>query len=69
MKRVSRQVALARPATNTKSSTTYRELKPVLDDLYESFKRQDQEERIKERINKAVAEEREKWETRLAKER
>jgi hypothetical protein len=45
------------------------QLKPILDDLYESFKSQDQEERIKERINKAVAAEREKWETRLAKER
>ena len=45
------------------------ELKPILDDLYESFKREGQEEKTKERINKAVAEERAKWETRLAKER
>jgi hypothetical protein len=45
------------------------ELKPVLDDLYERFNRQDQEERTREKINRAVAEEREKWETRLAKER
>jgi hypothetical protein len=52
------------------------ELRPVLDDLYESFKRQDQEdkrrdqeEKIKKRINKAVEEEREKWETRLANKR
>jgi hypothetical protein len=42
------------------------ELKPILDDLYASFKR---ERRQQERINKAVAQEREKWEKRLAKER
>jgi hypothetical protein len=45
------------------------ELKPFLDDLYENLKRERQENRTRERINKAVAEEREKWETRLAKER
>jgi hypothetical protein len=33
------------------------------------FKRQDEERRQQDRINKAVAEEREKWEERLAKER
>lgn len=41
------------------------ELKPILDDLYKSF----EERRQQDRINKAVAEEREKWEERLANER
>jgi hypothetical protein len=45
------------------------ELKLVLDGLYESFKRRDEERRQQDRINKAVAEERKKWEERLAKER
>jgi hypothetical protein len=45
------------------------ELKPVFDDLYESFNRQDQEERTKERINKAVTEERDRWVKRLDADR
>src|SRR5271169_283437 len=45
------------------------ELKPILSDLYESFKRQDEARHQQERINEAVAGERAKWETRLAKER
>ncbi len=45
------------------------ELKPILDDIYEGFKRHDEERRQKDRINKAVAEEREKWIEQLAKER
>jgi hypothetical protein len=40
------------------------ELKPILDDLYASFKQQDE----RRRIDKAVAEEREKWVERLAEE-
>jgi hypothetical protein len=45
------------------------ELKPILDDLYEDFKRREEERRQQDRIDKAVAEEREKWVERLAKER
>ena len=45
------------------------ELKPVLDYVYENFRRQDEERRQNDKINKAVAEEREKWIDRLAKER
>jgi hypothetical protein len=55
-----------RPSSNQYKVVNHlSELKPVLDNLYEIFKRQDQQERI----NRAVAEEREKWEKRLAKER
>jgi hypothetical protein len=45
------------------------ELKPILDHLYEDFKRREEERRQQDRIDKAVAEEREKWVERLAKER
>jgi hypothetical protein len=45
------------------------ELKPILDDLYEGFKRRDEGRRQQDRINKAVAAEREKWDEQLAKER
>jgi hypothetical protein len=45
------------------------ELTPKLDDLYKSFKRQEEERRQQERIDKAVAQERARWENLLAKER
>jgi hypothetical protein len=52
------------------------ELKRPLDDIYDSFKRQDEERRIQEeerriqdRIDRAVAKEREKWVKRLDDER
>jgi hypothetical protein len=45
------------------------ELKPVLDDIYDSFKRQEEERRVQDRIDRAVANEREKWVKRLDDER
>jgi hypothetical protein len=49
------------------------ELKPVLDDLYEGFKRDEEERRQQERIDEAVAmavaEERKEWEWKLAKQK
>jgi hypothetical protein len=45
------------------------ELRPILDDIYATFKRQEEERRQQDRIDEAVAKEREKWVERLAKER
>jgi len=45
------------------------ELKPVLDDFYKIFERQEEERRQQARINAAVAAEREKWERKLAEQK
>jgi hypothetical protein len=47
---------------------TLGELDYVLDDLYANFKREDEERRQQDRIDKAVAEERARWVKRLADE-
>jgi hypothetical protein len=47
---------------------TLAEIDHVLDDLYANLKREDEERRIQDRIDKAVAAERERWAKRLADE-
>ena len=47
---------------------TLAEIDHVLDDLYANLKREDEERRIQDRIDKAVAAERERWVKRLADE-